>query len=70
MPVRLEVAQVKTSLFLSKNDNISSSHKRSCPISDVLFGTLGSSVSCFVSHSASISVLASLGASAFAGQIS
>jgi hypothetical protein len=71
-PIRSEEDQAKTSLFLSKKDRISvsSDDERSFPMSTVLFGTLGSNATCFVLHYVSITVLASLGASAFTGQIS
>jgi hypothetical protein len=66
-PIISEVVQAKTSVFFSKDNNsVSSSNERSCTINTVQFDTLGSSVTHFVSHSASIVVLASLGASAFA----
>jgi hypothetical protein len=70
-PVRTEVVQVKTSLFLSKSDNnsASSSDERSCAISTNLYGTLGSSRTCFVLHLASIAILPLLQALPFGVQV-
>jgi hypothetical protein len=71
-PIRSEVVQAKTSLFLSRNDSssISSFGERSCATSTVLSGTHRSSVTHFVSHSTSIVVLPLLRASSFAAQMS
>jgi hypothetical protein len=66
-PVRSEVVQAKTSLFLSMNDSTSasSSDDRSGAINTVLSGTLGSRATLFMLHSVFIDVLPLVLASAF-----
>jgi hypothetical protein len=60
------------SLFLFKkyNNSVSSSDERSCAVTTVLVDILRSSITRFVSHSASIVVLDSLVTSAFAETMS
>jgi hypothetical protein len=61
-PVRSEVFHANTSLFLTRNENYSASSLdvKSWDIITILFGTLGSSRTLFVSHFGSIGLLAKL----------
>jgi glucose uptake protein GlcU len=58
-PVRSEVFHARTSLFLSRNERsfVSSLGDKSCEIITILSGTLWSSGTLLISHSASIAGL-------------